>query len=71
MQKNIDDFTDIGFKRYVNKNFPLQSGQEREFVKCKKCSNRAYYDFQPYSLSNPIQTSPCPHFPVKEFYKSF
>lgn len=53
--------TDIGFKRVVNRDNPLQKGYERAFVKCKRCKNRAFYDFIPFSLSNPIMFVYCGH----------
>lgn len=39
---------------------PLK-GYERSWVACKVCSNIAYYDFIPYSLSNPTLTLMCGH----------
>lgn len=66
----ISEMTDIGFKRKVNQLYKKSDGYEREFVKCKKCGERAYYDFVPYSLSNPIQTTPCGH-DIKYHYTSF
>lgn len=39
----------------------LPKGYERRWLKCRTCANVAYYDFVPYSFSNPIRTSPCGH----------
>lgn len=36
-------------------------GMNRQWVKCKTCGRVAYYDYVPYSLSNPIMTMPCGH----------
>jgi hypothetical protein len=60
--------TRIGFKRKYNKENPLPKGYKRQFYECRKCKNKAAYDFVPYSLSNPILTSPCDHW-FKENYK--
>lgn len=65
------ELTEIGFKRVMNKKNIINTGYIRKFVKCKKCLNKAYYDFVPYSLSNPILTSPCSHHPFKDYYISF
>jgi hypothetical protein len=62
--------TDVGFKRVINKKNPLSKGRERAFVKCRKCKTQSYYDFVPYSLSNPIMTTPCGH-SYYQYYKSF
>lgn len=40
---------------------PVPSGMERQWVRCRECKRRAYYDYIPYSLSNPIMTLPCGH----------
>jgi hypothetical protein len=53
--------TAIGFKRSVNKANPLSKGNERAFIICSRCKMPAYYDYVPYSLSNPIRTTPCGH----------
>jgi len=66
----MQKLTNIGFKRVINKMYPLITGYKRAFVKCKKCRNKAYYDFVPYSLSNPVVTSPCSH-DVRTEYKDF
>jgi hypothetical protein len=62
-------YTIIGFKRMINKKFKLLRGYERQFVMCKRCGKKAYYDYVPYSLSNPIMTTPCHHF-FKQDYKT-
>ena len=36
-------------------------GYKRQWVKCRQCGNVAYYDYVPFSLSNPITTAPCGH----------
>lgn len=53
--------TDIGFKRYINKKYPLTWKYHRAFVKCKKCKTQSWYDYVPFSLSNPIMTTTCGH----------
>jgi hypothetical protein len=40
---------------------PVPFGKERQWLKCKKCGNVVYYDYVPYSLSNPIMWLPCGH----------
>ena len=40
---------------------PIPPGKKRQWVKCNKCARPAYYDFTPYSLSNPVMTMPCNH----------
>ena len=40
---------------------PIKSGRKRKWVKCKTCGGVAYYDYTPYSMSNPILTLPCHH----------
>lgn len=40
---------------------PIAPGCKRQWLKCNKCGRPAYYDFTPYSLSNPIMTMPCGH----------
>jgi DNA-directed RNA polymerase subunit N (RpoN/RPB10) len=36
-------------------------GFVRQWVRCRTCRRLAYYDYQPYSLSNPVRTLPCGH----------
>ena len=36
-------------------------GMSRQWVKCTKCSQIAWYDYIPYGLGNPILTLPCGH----------
>jgi hypothetical protein len=62
--------TEIGFKRIYNKENQLISGYRRAFVKCKRCKTMAAYDYVPYSLYNPIMTTPCGH-SFRDYYKSF
>ncbi len=66
----IKQLTDVGFKRVINKNNPLTGRTERKFVKCKKCKHKAYYDYIPYSLSNPLMVSDCGH-SYYDYYKEF
>jgi hypothetical protein len=37
----------------------LDPGKKRQWVRCNKCRRVAYFDYTPYSLSNPIMTLPC------------
>lgn len=67
---NTETKTDRGFKISVNRRLPVKNGYNRAFSKCNKCGNRVYYDYVPYSLSNPIITTPCGH-DFKYHYKSF
>lgn len=53
--------TDIGFKRVMNKNFPVKRKMLRSFMKCNKCKEKTYYDYVPYSLSNPLMVPNCDH----------
>ena len=41
----------------------IRKGYVRKFVRCKTkgCGRVFYYDYVPYSLSNPIMTMPCAH----------
>jgi hypothetical protein len=36
-------------------------GYERVWYVCKRCGRKAYRDYVPYSLGNPILTLPCGH----------
>jgi hypothetical protein len=36
-------------------------GFKRQWLKCRACGRVQYYDYQPYSLSNPIRTTACGH----------
>lgn len=40
---------------------PPARGRSRQWTRCKKCRNVAYYDYQPHSLSNPVRWLPCGH----------
>ncbi len=40
---------------------PVMKGYNRQWLKCRTCANVAYYDYVPYSLSNPIRWTPCGH----------
>jgi hypothetical protein len=70
MKEDIQELTDIGYKRKVNKKYPLMGGHSRSFCKCKKCKTKGFYDYIPYSLRKPIITTSCGHF-FKEYYKPF
>jgi hypothetical protein len=39
----------------------ILKGYVRQWVRCNECGHAAYYDYIPYSLSNPIMTMPCGH----------
>lgn len=39
----------------------VAAGCRRTFKQCRKCKRVAYYDYVPFSLSNPITTMPCGH----------
>ena len=45
----------------VDKAGPIASGYNRQWVRCKQCGDIAYYDYVPYSLSDPIRCLPCCH----------
>ncbi len=64
------ELTDVGFKKAVNKENPLTGKYKRAFVKCKKCKARSYYDYIPYSLSNPLMVTDCGH-SYYDYYKPF
>jgi len=36
-------------------------GHKRQWLRCRTCANVAFYDYVPYSFSNPITTTPCGH----------
>jgi hypothetical protein len=40
---------------------PISPGYERQWCRCRVCGNVTYYDYVPYSLSNPIMVAPCGH----------
>lgn len=40
---------------------PPRPGYQRQWVKCNECGRKAYYDYVPRSLSNPVRTLPCGH----------
>lgn len=70
MVSSVKQYTDIGFKRVVNRLNPLESGYVRCFIKCKKCKTNGYYDYMPYSLSNPLRWAECGH-DLKNDYREF
>lgn len=39
----------------------LRPGYRRQWVRCRECQRVAFYDYIPYSLSNPVMTLPCGH----------
>ncbi len=49
---------------------PISKGNKRAFVKCRDCGKPAYYDYLPYSLSNPIMTMPCGHGLTERFHRT-
>lgn len=40
---------------------PLAPGYKRDWYQCKVCGFQMYMDYVPYSMSNPVVTSPCGH----------
>lgn len=40
---------------------PVPKGHKRQWLRCRTCGNVAYYDYVPYSLSNPLFSTPCGH----------
>lgn len=40
---------------------PIPKSEVRQWVVCKECGRPAFYDYLPYSLSNPVMTLPCCH----------
>ena len=68
--RDLRFMTDIGFKRFINKHNPLTGRTERKFVKCKRCKAKSYYDYIPYSLSNPLMVPDCGH-SFYDYYKEF
>lgn len=47
---------------------PILSGFQRQWTKCKTCGNIAFYDYVPFSLSNPVMVLPCGHSGAQRFY---
>lgn len=45
---------------------PISKGYVRQWVRCKRCGRVAYRDYVPFSLSNPILTMPCGHWPFDD-----
>lgn len=41
---------------------PIPKGHDRAFKKCTDCGEMAYYDYVPYSLSDPFYVMPCKHY---------
>ena len=39
----------------------VAKGRERQWLKCRTCGCVSYYDYQPFSLSNPVMTTRCGH----------
>lgn len=46
---------------------PIAPGYKRQWVRCKQCGNESYYDYVPYSFSNPVLVLPCKHGLSKRF----
>jgi hypothetical protein len=42
---------------------PPLTGHKRSYRECCECGRIYVYDYQPYSLSNPILTADCAHDP--------
>lgn len=40
---------------------PVAKGYQRQWLRCRICRSEQYYDFIPYSLSNPILVGVCNH----------
>lgn len=40
---------------------PIEKGYQRQWCRCNECGMLQYYDYVPYSLSNPITVSACGH----------
>ncbi|CAB4185665.1 hypothetical protein UFOVP1492_16 [uncultured Caudovirales phage] len=45
----------------INADTPPAAGYARQWLECKECQRLQYYDYVPYSLSNPSNTSACGH----------
>lgn len=45
----------------VVKASPIPKGYVRQWVRCCTCANVSYYDYVPFSFSNPIMALPCGH----------
>jgi hypothetical protein len=39
----------------------VRENHKRQWVRCRTCGAVAYYDYVPYSLSNPLSWLPCHH----------
>lgn len=39
----------------------VRKNHKRAYVRCKQCNETYWYDYVPYSLSNPIMCLPCCH----------
>lgn len=39
----------------------LARGYKRQWLRCRTCGHVQFYDYVPYSLSNPIRTTACGH----------
>lgn len=40
---------------------PPRDWHKRQWLKCNRCGRPAYYDFSPYSVSDPVMKMPCGH----------
>ncbi len=45
----------------MSKAAPIPKNHKRQWLRCRECSCVAYYDYVPFSLSNPISWMPCNH----------
>lgn len=40
---------------------PILRGYKRQWLRCRRCKRVQFYDYKPFSLSNPIMTTACGH----------
>lgn len=40
---------------------PVANGYVRSWLRCRECGSVSYFDFVPYSLSNPVTWTRCGH----------
>ena len=39
----------------------IRKGMKRQWLRCRTCAGVAYYDYVPFSFSNPLMVTPCGH----------